>query len=389
MKNQKDTSLAIYLESFFRNRLVSQRRCSPATVATYRDALRLLLIFAAGQTSKAPSRLSVEDLDRDRILAFLDHLENERGNSVRTRNARLAAVKSFFQHIAYCDPAAVGVVQRVLAIREKRTVKKVISYLRQEDLSTLLAAPDQATWQGRRDYTLLLFLSRTGARVSEATGVNNSDLRLDKPYQVLLRGKGSKERVVPLTEETVAALRNHRDENRRYLETEGPFFLNARGGRLTRFGVVHLLDRAVKTAAVQNPHLLKMEISPHTMRHTVAMHLLQAGVDLTTIQSWLGHVTVNTTHQYVEADIEMKRRAIEMCAAPETTVSLYVPTDDVLALLESLKNLCVALRSAEPVHKALPTTPPHNVWGHIIATHVVMLRIGIVTAVPVFVQLPC
>jgi len=336
MKNQKNPSLASYLESFFRNRLVSQRRCSPATVSTYRDGLRLLLIYASEQIGKAPSRLTVEDLDRDLILAFLDHLESERGNSIRTRNARLAAIRSFFQHIAYCDPAASGVVQRVLAIQEKRTVRTVISYLRQEDLSTLLAAPDQATWQGRRDYTLLLFLGRTGARVSEATGVNNSDLRLDKPYQVLLRGKGCKERVVPLTEETVVALRNYRDENGRHLETECPFFINARGGRLTRFGVVHLLDRAVKVAASLHPHLAKMAISPHTLRHTVAMHLLQAGVDLTTIQSWLGHVTVNTTHQYVEADIEMKRRAIEMCAAPETTVSLYVPKDDVLALLESL-----------------------------------------------------
>lgn len=336
MKSQKTTTLATYLESFFRNRLVSQRRSSPATISSYRDGLRLLLIFASKQTGKPPSRLAVEDLDRDLILAFLDHLESERGNSIRTRNARLAAIRSFFQHIAYCDPSAVGVVQRVLAIQEKRTVRKTISYLRQEDLAALLSAPDQGTWQGRRDYTLLLFLSRTGARVSEATGVNGTDLRLDKPYQVLLRGKGSKERVVPLTEETVATLRNYRDEKVHRLTAEGPFFINVRGERLTRFGVVHLLDRAVKTAAEQHPHLAKMEISPHTLRHTIAMHLLQAGVDLTTIQSWLGHVTVNTTHQYVEADTEMKRRAIEMCAEPETPVSLYVPTDDVLALLENL-----------------------------------------------------
>jgi len=183
---------------------------------------------------------------------------------------------------------------------------------------------------------MLLFLGRTGARVSEATGLNGSDLRLDKPYQVLLRGKGFKERVVPLTEETVIALRNYRDENVHRLATEGPFFINQRGARLTRFGVVHMIDRAVKVAAAQHPHLAKMSISPHTLRHTVAMHMLQAGVDLTTIQSWLGHATVNTTHQYVEANTEMKRRAIEMCAAPETPVSLYVPTDDVLALLENL-----------------------------------------------------
>ena len=336
MKSQKNTTLGTHLESFFRDRLVSQRRCSPATVSTYRDGLRLLLIFASKQTGKPPSRLTVEDLDREVILAFLNHLESERGNSIRTRNARLAAIRSFFQHIAYCDPSAIGVVQRVLAIQEKRTVKRAISYLRQEDLAALLAAPDQNTWQGRRDHTLLLFLGRTGARVSEAIGVNGSDLRLDKPYQVLLLGKGSKERVVPLTEETVTALRSYRDENVHRLEMEGPFFINARGARLTRFGVVHILNRATKTAAKQHPHLAKMPISPHTLRHTVAMHMLQAGVDLTTIQSWLGHVTVNTTHQYVEADTEMKLRAIEMCASPEAPVSLYVPKDDVLTLLESL-----------------------------------------------------
>ena len=336
MKSQKTTTLATHLESFFRNRLVMQRRCSPATISTYRDGLRLLLIFASKQMGKPPSRLAVENLDRELILEFLDHLEGERGNSIRTRNARLAAIKSFFQHIAYSDPAVMGVVQRVLAIQEKRPVKKAICYLRQEDLNVLLSAPDRNTWLGRRDYTILLFLGRTGARVSEATGINGSDLRLDKPYQVLLRGKGFKERVVPLTEETVIALRNYRDENVHRLTTEGPFFINQRGARLTRFGVVHVIDRMVKAAAGQHPHLAKMRISPHTLRHTVAMHMLQAGVDLTTIQSWLGHVTVNTTHQYVEADTEMKRRAIEMCAAPETPVSLYVPTDDVLALLEKL-----------------------------------------------------
>lgn len=336
MKHQKQITLATHLESFFRNRLVIQRRCSPATIITYRDGLRLLLIFAAKQIGKPPSRLTVDDLERDLILAFLDHLENERGNSTRTRNARLAAIRSFFQHIAYNDPAMSGVVQRVLAIPEKKTARKTISYLRQEDLTALLTAPDRHTWLGRRDFALLLFLARTGARVSEATGVNTLDLRLEKPYQVLLRGKGSKERVVPLTGETVAALCSYRDENVSDLKVDGPFFINARGNRLTRFGVVHILHRAVKIASSQYPHLAKLVISPHTLRHTVAMHLLQAGVDLTTIQSWLGHATVDTTHQYVEADTEMKRRAIEMCSAPNVPVSLYIPTDDVLALLESL-----------------------------------------------------
>jgi len=336
MISQKTITLATHLESFFRNRLVLQRRCSPATISTYRDGLRLLLIYASRQIEKPPSRLSVENLDRKLVLAFLDYLEIERGNSVRTRNARLAAIKSFFQHIAYNDPAAHGVVERILSIPEKRAVKKSINYLRQEDLNAILSAPDQNTWIGRRDYTILLFLGRTGARVSEATGVNGSDLRLDKPYQVLLRGKGFKERIVPLTEETVFALRNYRDENVHLLTREGPFFTNQRGARLSRFGIGHIIDRVIKVAAFKYPHLTSLNISPHTLRHSVAMHMLQAGVDLTTIQSWLGHVTVNTTHQYVEADLEMKRRAIEMCAVPETPVSLYVPVDDVLEFLEKI-----------------------------------------------------
>jgi len=336
MKKPPNTTLASYLESFFRNRLVAQLRSSPATVSTYRDGLRLLLLFASKQTGRTPSRLTIEDLDRDLILGFLDHLEKERGNSVRTRNARLAAIRSFFQHIAYCDPSAVGIVQRVLAIQEKRTPRKTIAYLRQDDLTAILAAPDRRTWQGRRDYTLLLFLGRTGARVSEAIGVNDPDLRLDKPYQVLLRGKGSKERVVPLTEQTVTVLRDYRDENKSRFETDGPIFINARTQRLTRFGVVHILDRAAKAASREHPHLAKMAISPHTLRHTVAMHMLQAGVDLTTIQSWLGHVTLNTTHQYVEADTEMKRKAIEKCSIPETLISRYEPGDEVLKLLENL-----------------------------------------------------
>jgi len=336
MKNPKYSTLAAHLESFFRDRLVSQRRCSPATIAAYRDGLRLLLIFASNQTGKPPSRLALEDLDREMILAFLNHLESERGNSVRTRNARLAAIKSFFQHITYADPAKAGLVQRILAIQEKHPVKKTIGYLRQDDFAVLLSAPDQSTWQGRRDYTLLLFLGRTGARVSEATNLNGSALRLEKPYQVLLRGKGSKERVIPLIEDVATALRRYRDENAHRLGAEGPFFISRGGDRLTRFGVVHIVDRAAKAAAIRQPHLAKLTISPHTLRHTVAMHMLQAGVDLTTIQSWLGHANVNTTHQYVEADIEMKRRAIEQCATPEAPVSLYVPTDDVLALLDNL-----------------------------------------------------
>lgn len=336
MKKPKSLSLGNHLESFFRTYLVQQRSCSPSTISTYRDGLKLLLIFASEQIEKPPVKLSLREINRELVLKFLDYLESERGNSVSTRNARLAAIKSFFRHVAYNDPAAIGLAEQIIAIPIKRPLKRPVNYLRYDDLRTLLSIPDQNTWIGRRDYTLLLFLGRTGARVSEMTGLNSADLRLVKPYQVLLRGKGSKERVVPLTEETVTALRNYRDENINRLKSEGSFFINRKGERMTRFGVVHMINRTVKVAIDQHPNFTDMNISPHTFRHTVAMHMLQAGVDLTTIRSWLGHVTVNTTHLYVEADTEMKRRAIEMCLSPETPVSLYVPPDDVIALLENI-----------------------------------------------------
>jgi len=336
MKKQNKTTLAGYLESFFRNRLVAQLRASPATVSTYRDGLRLLLVFASKQTGKSPSQLSVEDLDRDFILAFLDHLEKERGNSIRTRNARLAVIKSFFHHVAYCDPSSIGIVQRVTAIQEKRFTRKSISYLRKEELDALLKILDRANWQGRRDYVLLLFLGRTGARVSEAININASDLRLDRPSQVLLHGKGFKERIVPLTEDLIKALSEWYQENKLRKDDDNPVFINARKQRLTRFGVTHILARAVKLVPNKLPHLASQRISPHTLRHSVAMHMLQAGVDLTTIQSWLGHVNLNTTHQYVEADTEMKRRAIEKCQTSEVQASFYEPGDDLLKLLENL-----------------------------------------------------
>ena len=336
MKSQKNTTLGTHLESFFRDRLVSQRRCSPATVSTYRDGLRLLLIFASKQTGKPPSRLTVEDLDREVILAFLNHLESERGNSIRTRNARLAAIRSFFHHVAYCDPSSIGIVQRVTAIQEKRATRRSITYLRVDELEMLMKTLDRATWQGRRDHVLLLFLGRTGARVSEAININVSDLRLNHPSQVLLHGKGFKERIVPLTMDLITVLSEWCNENHLSEKDDNPVFINARRQRLTRYGVTHILLRAVKSVHKEHPHLAKMKISPHTLRHSVAMHMLQAGVDLTTIQSWLGHVNLNTTHQYVEADTEMKRRAIEKCQTSEVQVSLYKPGDDLLKLLENL-----------------------------------------------------
>ena len=223
------SQLAGLIELFFRRRLAAQKQASPSTVVTYRDALRLLLVFASDRSGKTPSALSVEDLDRDVVLAFLDYLENERGNTVRSRNARLGAIRSLFRHISYCDPAAVGVAQRILSIPTKRTTTRVVGFLRKEELNAVLAAPDRSKLQGRRDHALLLFLGRTGARVSEAISVNAKDLRLDSPWQVLLRGKGRKERIVPLAEDTADVLKAICRERNVPLNTEVPVFVNSRG----------------------------------------------------------------------------------------------------------------------------------------------------------------
>ncbi len=336
MIQQLKYTLANLLDSFFRRRLIGQLGASPATVNAYRDALRLFLLFASKRAGKPPSRLSLKELDRDVVLDFLDYLEQERHNCIRTRNVRLTAIHSFFQHVAYCDPAAMNFANRVLSTQGKRTTKRLVGYLRQADLDVILAAPDRNALLGRRDHALLLFLGRTGARVSEAIGVDVADLQLQRPWHVLFRGKGAKQRIVPLARDTAAVLKALIQECGVATDSQSPVFVNARGQRLTRMGVTHILRRTVVNAAKTNPVLASRAISPHTLRHTVAMNLLQSGVDLSTIQSWLGHASINTTHQYVEADLEMKRRALEKCNSPEASTMPYQPTDEVLAILESL-----------------------------------------------------
>ena len=224
----------------------------------------------------------------------------------------------------------------VLGIQGKRAMKPILGYIPQPDLETIIASPDQSKPCGRRDHALLLFLTRTGARVSEAVGLNVGDLTLDWPSQVLLRGKGSKQRILPLAKNTAAVLRAHIEGCRIASQPQTPVFVNARGQRLSRFGVSYILRQAVsitnKTASIVGTG----SISPHTLRHSLAMGMLQSGVDPTTIQSWLGHASFNTTHQYIEADLEMKRRALEKCDTPETTPTPYQPTDELLAFLDAL-----------------------------------------------------
>jgi site-specific recombinase XerD len=330
-------SLASLLESFFRTRLARQKNASPATIASYRDALHMLILFAAARIGRKPCSLAVEDIDRDVILAFLDDLEQKRKNSIATRNARLTAIRSFFHHVSASDPASLGVAQRVLAIPMKRSHTEVTHHLSRGELDTLIAAPDQQTPRGRRDRTLLLFLARTGARISEALGVDACDLQLDRPSpQVLLRGKGRKERIVPIPSDLIKALRALMRERGLNGNDKHPLFVGTHGARLTRFGAIHIVRRSVAAVTASMPELAGRPISPHIFRHSLAMALLQSGVDLLTIQAWLGHAQVATTHRYAAADVEMMRRGLEKAGVSGKQPARFQPKDPVLALLESL-----------------------------------------------------
>ncbi|MGB8437673.1 MAG: tyrosine-type recombinase/integrase [Burkholderiales bacterium] len=328
-------SLATLLESFFRNRLAKQRNASPSTIASYRDALRMLVLFAAERTRRKPCSLAVEDIDRDLILAFLDELEQKRKNTIQTRNARLTAIRSFFHHVAANDPASLSIAQRILAIPVKRSHTEITHHLSRNELDVLIDAPDQRTARGRRDRTLLLFLARTGARVSEAIGVNACDLQLDRPRpQVLLRGKGRKERIVPMPGDLVKALKAVMREREVGSHEARPLFVGTHGTRLTRFGATHIVRRAVAAATANTPELARKSISPHVLRHSLAMTLLQSGVDLLTIQAWLGHSQVATTHRYAAADVEMMRRGLDKAGVSGKQPARFKPKDTVLQLLE-------------------------------------------------------
>jgi integrase/recombinase XerD len=278
-------ALAGLLESFFQRRLVEQRNVSPLTIATYRDALRLLVRFAAKRHQREPCRLEVRDLDREVVLAFLEDLERTRGTVPRTRNARLTAIRSFFRHVAASDPAAIAVAQRVSQIPSKRMVIQAPRHLAVTVVDALLAATDRDTPRGRRDYTLLLFLARTGARVSEAIGIDAADLRFERPAQVLLRGKGRKERVLPLAPDLTRSLEQLCQERGLAPLARAPVFVGAHEARLTRFGATHILRRTVARASARAPDLARTAVSPHVLRHSFAMRLLQAGTDLVTIQA--------------------------------------------------------------------------------------------------------
>lgn len=322
------------LQDFFYQRLINQRNASGKTVASYRDTIRLLLRYAEKRTKKAPVALTPADLDAPLVLGFLDHLEKERGNSVRTRNARLAAVRSFLRYASFRDPAALPTNQRVLAIPLKRFDQPLLGFVSRDEVQAILQAPDPTTWSGRRDRVLLATLYNTGARVSEAIDLRIADVTLGRSASVHIHGKGRKERVTPLWRTTAKLLGGWLAHQRQ--DPQAPVFPNRGGQPLSRSGVEKRLDAAVISARERCPSLRGRRVSPHTVRHTTAMHLLQSGVDITVIALWLGHESPVTTHQYVEADLAMKERALRSLQEPPGQALRYRASDRLLAFLDSL-----------------------------------------------------
>jgi integrase/recombinase XerD len=322
------------VQDFFLRRLVAQRGASARTVESYRDAFELLFGFAEQRMGKSPSALELADLNAPLVLDFLDHLETERGNSVRTRNARLAAIHSFMRYAAVRDPASLPIIQQVLAIPAKRFDRPILGYLTREQVAAILAAPDRATWSGQRDRVLLATAYNTGARVSELTGLQVRDVLLDRQTAVHLHGKGRKQRVIPLWKNTAGELRGWL--KRINSAPNAPVFPNRAGAPLTRSGVRDRLDRAVAAAEPCCQSLHGQHITPHTLRHSTAMHLLQSGTDLALIALWLGHSSPAVTHQYLEADLAAKEAVLRRLTDPGPTPTRFQPGDRLLAFLQGL-----------------------------------------------------
>jgi len=326
--------LAPTLQAFFTDRLMRQRQASPHTVAAYRDTLRMLLTFAAERLHIEPSQLEVDHLDALLVADFLDHLERDRGNCVRTRNARLAAIRSLFRHAALRHPEHAAVIERVLAIPPKRFETSIVTFLTEAEVDALLAAPDRATWTGRRDHALLALAIQTGLRASELIGLRCADVHLGVGSHVSCLGKGRKQRTTPLTDNTVAVLRIWIAEHAG--PPPSPLFPTRSGRTLSRDALEHRLAKHVASAIHSCPSLREKKITLHVLRHSAAMRLLQAGVDTSVIALWLGHEQVETTQIYLHADLSIKERALARTTPSNTRPGRYRPPDTVLAFLEAL-----------------------------------------------------
>jgi site-specific recombinase XerD len=328
------TALAPTLQAFFTQRLITQRNASLQTIAAYRDTFRLLLTFAHDQTGKQPFQLDIDDLDAPLIGAFLTHLEQARGNSPRTRNARLGAIHSFYRFAALEHPEHARTIARVMAIPTKRYERNIVSYLDLDEIKALLAVPDPTTWLGRRDHALLVLMIQTGVRVSELTGLRVCDVHLGTGAHIRVTGKGRKKRATTLTAETVKVIRAWLNERRG--QPDDPLFPTRQGGPLSRYAIGVVVSKHAAAAATGRPSLQAKRTSPHTLRHTNAMLLRTKGVDIATIALWLGHESTQTTHIYEHADPALKEQAIARTAPLGAKPGRYRPSDPLLAFLEAL-----------------------------------------------------
>ena len=330
----KPPSFALLVQRFFTEYLVTQRALSPRTVACYRDALMLFLDFAGRKLGQTPTALRLVDIQPDLILAFLNHLEHERHNSIRSRNLRLSALRTFLKFAGRRDVESLHVVERALAVPMKRFEQPMLGFLTREEMVAVMGQPGP-TWSSQRDHLLLAILYNTGARVTEIVRLRVVDVVLDSAACVHLQGKGRKQRSVPLWKTTVLEIRAWLRANPQ-LGPEAALLPNRDGHVMTRCNVAQRLDLAVARAVTSQPSLAKKRVSPHTLRHTTAMHLLQSGVPFNVIALWLGHESPNTTHRYVEADLGMKQKALARLEAPNTKVRQFRASDSLIRFLQTL-----------------------------------------------------
>lgn len=326
-------TLPALIQRFFTDRLCVQMEASRHTVAGYRDTFRLLLRFASARHGRAPVKLTVEDIDADLVADFLVHGETARGNTSRSRNTRLAAIRSFFRYVAMTDPTWLLHCQRILAMPNKRYVRRAVTFLDTDEMAALLAAPDRSTWAGRRDHALLLLAIQTGLRASELVGLRCCDVVLGTGAHIRCMGKGRKERATPLRRETAKLLKAWVSDPG---NTDRPLFPSIRGGHLSRDALEHLVRKHCLTASRACPSIGTKRVTPHTLRHSTAMELLHHGVDQAVIALWLGHETVATTQVYIHADMRMKEKALARVVAPPAKAGRFRPDDQLLAFLEGL-----------------------------------------------------
>lgn len=327
-------SFPALLQRFFTERLMQQRRASPHTIGSYRDTFRLLLRFAQGRLGKLPMQLAFEQIDAPLIAAFLDDLASNRGITARSRNLRLTAIRSFFRYAAFEAPANAEQIQRVLAIPSQRFTRAQVGFLTRPEIDALVAAPDQRSWSGRRDHALLLVAVQTGLRLSELTGVRRDSVFQGPGAHVRVLGKGRKERAIPLTRQTAAVLKAWLQEIPG--DANATVFPSARGARLSADGMQYLLAKHVAVAAQRCPSLANKRVTPHVLRHTTAMELLQAGADRAVIALWLGHESVETTQIYLDANLAIKEQALAKVTPLDVAFVRYRPDDQLLAFLNDL-----------------------------------------------------